>query len=333
MKSEVGVLADDAFSLQTHNDNVFVKSHMLGVSVCIPAYNECDNLKHLIPFIARQNFDKYLLKEILIDISGSTDCSNKLLSSLSKEDARVRVIDNHTRDGLINSLRRLISTATGDIIIRIDADITMKHDTITSLLREMSETKIGIVGPRIVPKFDNKNFVNSLSRVSYGIHHLLSIRHPKTTNLQVFRNIDLTIPEDAEVEDILIQSIIESKGYRASYIPSVIVNISPPYKLIDYMKQSIRNIRIQRWFKLYSGKNSPTQSIPMVGRAILDFLKENSTKLIIIELSTFILLEGLCLFYVHIIEKIMGQKEYQPWNHITGTKRTYWEKEENTENE
>lgn len=332
MKTEATVSAGDTFSLQTHEDKTFAENNRSAVSICIPAFNECNNLKHLIPFIERQNFDKYILKEIIVDISGSTDCSKDLLSTLSKVDERVHVIDIQIRDGLINSFRRLILTASGDAVVRIDADVTLNEETLNSLLNEMSEANIGIAGPRIVPKFDNKSFVNTLSRVSYNIHHLLSMRHPKTTNLQVFRNIDLTIPQDAEVEDILLQSIIESKGYKARYVPTAIVNVSPPYNLFEYMKQSIRNIRIQRWFKLYSGKNSPTQNIPWVGGAILDFLKEKTNGFGILELSSFIVIESICFFYVRIIEKIIGQVQYRPWDHVNGTKRTYWDIEENAKN-
>ncbi len=296
------------------------------ISVVIPAYNEYNNLKYLVPYLTNQTFYEWKITEILVDISGSSDSSRDLLDSFVRMNYNVHVIDTGIRDGIINSLKRLIGKAVGDIIVRMDADITFEDRTLDLLINEMNDPTVGIVGPRVVPRFDNQSFVNILSATAYNIHHLVSMSHPKTTNLQVFRNIEFTFPKDARVEDILIQNIIVSKGFKVKYVPLAIINVSPPYTLKEYIKQRVRNIEIQEWYKKYSGKSSPTQKFQWVARAILKTFRKEKSETNLFGLIPFLIIEISCLTYTHLWRIFLGQPEYQPWEHIRGTKRTYWDR-------
>jgi glycosyltransferase involved in cell wall biosynthesis len=318
----------------SRNTNIVKFPKTLGykISIIIPAYNEYNNLKYLIPHLEKLNFYSWKITEILVDISGSTDGSRDLLDSFVLVNDKVYVIDTGTRDGLIKSLMRLISRAVGDIIVRMDADITFEDQALDLLINEMSDPNVGIVGPRVVPRFDNKSFVNNISATAYNIHHLVSLSHPKTTNLQVFRNVEITFPKDARVEDILIQNIILSKGFKVKYVQSSIINISPPYTLKEYIKQRVRNIEIQGWYKKYSGKSSPTQKFQWVARAILNAFGKNTGETNLFTLLSFLTIEISCLTFARSRRIFYGHIEYQPWEQTRGTKRTYWSKENNGKN-
>jgi glycosyltransferase involved in cell wall biosynthesis len=85
------------------------------VSVVIPTLNEADNLRHVLPTLPD------LIDELVIVDGGSTDGTVDVVAELYPS-ARV-VIDE--RRGKGNALQTGFATATGDIIVMMDADGSM----------------------------------------------------------------------------------------------------------------------------------------------------------------------------------------------------------------
>jgi len=93
------------------------------VSVIICAKNELENLKKFLPAILEQDYPEF---EVLIVNDGSTDDTQQWLEDFSKQDARLRVIENHSSEknllGKRSALKKGIEAARYELVLLTDAD-------------------------------------------------------------------------------------------------------------------------------------------------------------------------------------------------------------------
>lgn len=87
------------------------------VSVVMSVYNGAAYLREAMDSILNQTYSNF---EFIIINDGSSDGSLAIIRSYS--DGRIRLIDNGTNKGLIDSLNAGISAASGKYIARMDAD-------------------------------------------------------------------------------------------------------------------------------------------------------------------------------------------------------------------
>lgn len=286
----------------------------ISVSVLVPAYNEQDNITNLLRSILEQDIRPAKLLEILVDASGSNDNSRDLILEMSKAYQIVSLVDIGKRDGLVASLDRLLKRARGDLIVRIDGDVRLPPLTLFPLIGRFTDRDVGIVGPRVRVNVTNNRIVNRIVNAEYELHHLVSQRKPKTTNLQVFRRLDLTII-GSEAEDNLIQHYIVSTGFKALYDDSVYVVINPPCNVSDLFKQRARCIRTTRWFKKQMNGTSSTQSLGCVLPAIVSGLRNKG--IVLTDLLMFLTLETITQAYVFISETLFGHRKTITWEKLS----------------
>ena len=95
-----------------------IRSTTPKVSVVIPCYNASSTLESAVHSISNQDFNS--LEIILVD-DGSTDTSSEILTKLSSEEDRLRVITRkHT--GIIATLNAGVDASNAPYIARMDAD-------------------------------------------------------------------------------------------------------------------------------------------------------------------------------------------------------------------
>ena len=83
------------------------------VSVVVPALNEAENLKHVLP-----RMPAWLHEVILVD----DHCTDETVDVARQLMPSIRVVSNERRGGKGNALRAGFEVATGDVIVQIDAD-------------------------------------------------------------------------------------------------------------------------------------------------------------------------------------------------------------------
>ncbi len=288
------------------------------LSVCIPAYNEERNIEKLLLNILKQDIHSALLLEIIVEVSGSTDKTKAIITDLSKKYPIVRIIDVGSRDGIYNSLLRLIDESKGDYIVRIDADVTLKEGVIERLIAPLSDRSIGITGCKILINSGRNKFVNMVTKTEYTIHNEVSCISPKTTNIQAFKRTSGTLPKGFEIEDITLQNHIISKGYKALYVDEGLISINPPDSIRALLLQRIRSINTQRHYAKETGLHSPTQSIKITGHAIFKTIIKR--KVNIYALFVFLLIESSAHIYSYTKELFFGRSKYYTWDQVPGTK-------------
>lgn len=288
------------------------------LSICIPAFNEERNIGCLLHEILLEDIHSAVLQEIIVELSGSTDKTKAIVSEISSEYPLVKIIDIGKRDGLYNSITRLIEESIGDYILRIDADVTLKKGAIEKLVVPLIDKSIGITGCNILINKGRNNFVYMLVKTEYTIHNYISCISPKTTNIQAFKRTSDSIPSGFEIEDITLQNHILSKGYRAMHVNEGLISINPPDSVKALFLQRIRSITTQRHYAKQTGLRSPTQSIKIAGNAILNAILKHDVN--IFALFAFIAFESSAHLYSFAKEVFFGREEYYIWDQVSGTK-------------
>ena len=97
---------------------------MRKISICIPCYNEKQNLIPLYNKLVKETekLKNYKFEYIFSD-NASTDRSEEILKSLAKTDSRVKVIINTKNWGPNRNCSNAIFHATGDAVITFPADL------------------------------------------------------------------------------------------------------------------------------------------------------------------------------------------------------------------
>jgi glycosyltransferase involved in cell wall biosynthesis len=135
------------------------------LTVCVPIYNEVENLGLLY-----EKVNAVLTKlnrewEIILINDGSTDGSAEILNQLAEKEARIKVIHFRRNYGQTAAMMAGIDYSNGDIIIPMDADLQNDPEDIPRLIAKLDEGFDVCSGWRIKRK-DNALRRNLPSRIA-----------------------------------------------------------------------------------------------------------------------------------------------------------------------
>jgi GT2 family glycosyltransferase len=121
------------------------------VSILIPMRNEADRLRPCLESVlAQQGLDDL---EILVLDDGSTDGTGGLVRSIAGGDPRVRVIDGVDAPppsgwlGKPWACQRLGESATGEVVVFVDADVVLAPTAVVAAVAEMRHLDVALVSP------------------------------------------------------------------------------------------------------------------------------------------------------------------------------------------
>ena len=118
------------------------------VSVVIPAKDEADNLRDLIPEI-QQALDGERYEIIVVD-DGSDDDTAELVAAMNRADARIRTIRHSRSCGQSAALWSGVQTAKGELIATLDGDGQNDPQYLPGLLDALDNPEIGLAtGQRV----------------------------------------------------------------------------------------------------------------------------------------------------------------------------------------
>jgi len=137
------------------NHELFDETYRPSVSVVIAAYNEEKVIAKTIRAVLRNRYET--LEVIVVDDGSADDTSGEVTRHFAKHD-NVKLLRQENA-GKASALNRGIGTATGDIIIALDADTVFTKDTISLLVRHFADPIVGAVAGNV--KVGNR--VNALT--------------------------------------------------------------------------------------------------------------------------------------------------------------------------
>lgn len=112
------------------------------VTVIVPALNEEENLRHVLP-----RMQPWLHEVILID----DHCTDGTVAEARRLLPDIRVVENHRPGGKGNALRAGYEAATGDVIVQIDSDGSEAPEEIPAFVGALLAGADYAKGTRFVP--------------------------------------------------------------------------------------------------------------------------------------------------------------------------------------
>ncbi len=116
------------------------------VSIILPTYNEAENIELLIEGIFR---NVPADSEVIVVDDNSPDGTWKLVEGRAEKDSRIRLFRRFER-GLNSAISAGIEMARGEIIVWMDADLSMSPEVIPDLISGLSSFDV-VIGSRYVP--------------------------------------------------------------------------------------------------------------------------------------------------------------------------------------
>lgn len=153
-------------------------------SILIPVYNVEQYLDECLQSVLRQSFSDF---EVVIVDDGSTDGSGLICDTVAEQDKRVRVVHQRNK-GLLLARRAAIDIASGEYLVCVDSDDSLRHDALEVLDEAIRRTDADIIcfqatrqpGFR-VPYLDFGQLANDVCTVGDGgmwrVRRMLSCSH------------------------------------------------------------------------------------------------------------------------------------------------------------
>ena len=161
----LGIL--NLFFIKKPNINNSKVSNNYLVSILIPARNEAYNIKRCVYSLLDQTYKNF---EIIVLDDDSVDDTFKIVSSISKLDERVRVVQGKAiENGWLGknwACHQLSRLAKGDFYLFIDADTKLQNKVLEETIIEMETSDIDLIS--LFPKRVTTTFVDKIISVSMG---------------------------------------------------------------------------------------------------------------------------------------------------------------------
>ena len=136
------------------------------ISVIIPVYN-CENyISDCINSVIKQSYKNI---EIILVNDGSSDNSENIINSFSKNDKRIKYFSKNNA-GVSSARNYGIEHSTGDFIIFIDADDFIEEDYIANLIKNNEEFDFAMMGYKIWDSSNNRYITNNCKPFSGNIY-------------------------------------------------------------------------------------------------------------------------------------------------------------------
>lgn len=228
------------------------------IAIGISAYNEENNIQELLLDILNQRLQAASIEHIIIVSDGSTD-RTALVAKFIK-DPKIKIKKGITRQGKAARQNEIISKCQSDILIFMDADISIEdHQFIAKLISPIIEKKAEMTSSSISP-LNPQTFFEQVLYVSSKIKGILFSQYKNGNNVytcygparafskKFYRKLRF---QTSNGDDMYSYFLCRELGYRFQNIPGAISIYKLPSTLRDHSKQSIRYHQAKNQIKKY----------------------------------------------------------------------------------
>ena len=118
------------------------------ISIILPTYDESGNIEKLVDLLVKE-VPKPM--EIVIVDDDSPDKTWKIAESLKRKYDNLTVLRRINKSGLTSAIRDGIKLAKGDILVWMDADLSIPPSKIPSLIEKIEDGFDLVIGSRYIP--------------------------------------------------------------------------------------------------------------------------------------------------------------------------------------
>jgi glycosyltransferase involved in cell wall biosynthesis len=217
------------------------------LAIFVPAFNEENNIGQLMLDIILQKITLAKLQEIVVISDGSSDKTAAVAKKFAY--AGVRVLDKRQRLGKAARQNEMIASCKSDILVMLDADITIPDTSyIDKLITPIVTHDVHMTSSEIEPLTD-RNFMEHVLTVSAAMKKKLYYNFKGGNNIYntygiarafartFYRTLQYRINEG---EDMYSYLACITHGFRFKTVTGAIAYFRLPSSLPDHYKQSIR---------------------------------------------------------------------------------------------
>jgi len=153
------------------------------VSIGIPVYNGEAFLDKAIGSVLNQSYENF---ELILLNDGSTDTTLKIMQYYEKKDNRIKVVSDGLNKGIVQRLNEFVKMASGEYIVRMDADDIMFPERIkVQLERFLSNPKVDLVHSAAI-SINKSNEIIGIKQNNNLVKNPIGIIHPSVMALKSF---------------------------------------------------------------------------------------------------------------------------------------------------
>lgn len=176
-------------------DGSVIRTHL--VSIVMPLYNAERYLSETLASVLAQTYPNW---ELIVVDDGSTDSSCSIVSRLSNEDGRIRLVHNSVNRGVAKTRNQGVREARGRYLAFLDADDVWMPDKLEKQLSYMSEngcTMCFTSYETIESDGAHRNYVRVPRRIDYKgfLKNTVTCSHTIMFDLSALEKSLLTCPD------------------------------------------------------------------------------------------------------------------------------------------
>lgn len=210
-------------------------------SIGICAYNEEQNIERCIRTVFTQRLQGFVLKQILVVSSGSTDRTDEIVRSLAAEFPVITFLPQEKREGKNSAINLYLDNMTSKLAVMLNADnVFASEGSLQKLLEPFRDPMMGMVGGHPIPTNDPSTKIGFASQMLWAMHHNVAMIYPKIGELVAFREIGTRLRTDLQSDEDIIRMKLEEGGYKTAYAEGATIYNRGPETEEDFLKQRVR---------------------------------------------------------------------------------------------
>lgn len=195
------------------------------LSVIVPTYNEAENLKVLIPELV----EKLKPFEIIVVDDNSPDDTVQVMTDLTADYPQAKLLVRRDERGIGSAIAKGYDEAAGDVLLSIDADLSMKIEDTAILLNKLEEGCDVVVGSRYIPGGQNRKEA-FLPRMASVIGNIVFDKvfklpvHDVSMNFRVLKKSVWNQIKTVEQDNVMLLEMLVNahrKGFKVTEIPTI----------------------------------------------------------------------------------------------------------------
>jgi poly-beta-1,6-N-acetyl-D-glucosamine synthase len=210
-------------------------------SIGITAYNEEQNIGHLLEALIEQHLYRVEIAEIIIVASACTDRTIPIVQQYMARDPRVRLIEQPKREGKTSAINLFLAAAQSDICILESGDTIPNEYAVEHLVRMFDDPMVGMVGAQKMAVNTPDHIVGLLSHLRLRMEHELCLEIPRLGEMIAFRKLFDHIPPEVAMDEAFVEAFVVKRGMSVRYAPDAIVYNTGPDNIGDFVRQRRRN--------------------------------------------------------------------------------------------
>lgn len=225
------------------------------LSVCVPVYNEEENLPLLHEAIARVFDANNIDGEIVLVDDGSSDGSWAEIEKLVQRDPRVRGLKFKANCGETAASDAGLRAARGRYVMTMDADLQNDPQDIPKFLEALNQGWDCVCGTRVATRGKGDNFIRvASSRIANAVRNKLSdeqisdagctyraFKRECVSKLKLYRGLHRFIPTLLKMEGFTVTEIAVTNNPR--------LHGESKYGVWNRLFKSFRDLLAIRWMK------------------------------------------------------------------------------------